>query len=203
VTPDEYFTPASVSLLLQHLAITFAALSLVRDRRTGLFELMRVGPLSSIEILVGKTLAYLLVGAAVGALIVAGAVLGLGIDMYGSYAWLAVVAIGVLLASLAFGLFVASFARTESQAVQFAMLALLAALFFGGFILPDERLLQPARSVSYLLPVTHGIDALQDVILRGAEPGRTALVALSAQVVVYGALAVVALRRRLAVGDGT
>lgn len=203
VTPDEYFTPASVSLLLQHLAITFAALSLVRDRRTGLFELMRVGPLSSIEILVGKTLAYLLVGAAVGALIVAGAVLGLGIDMYGSYAWLAVVAIGVLLASLAFGLFVASFARTESQAVQFAMLALLAALFFGGFILPDERLMQPARSVSYLLPVTHGIDALQDVILRGVEPGRTALVALGVQVVVYGALAAVALRRRLVVGDDT
>lgn len=201
VTPDEYFTPASVSLLLQHLAITFAALSLVRDRRTGLFELMRVGPLSSVEILIGKTVAYLLVGAAVGALIVAGAVLGLGIDMHGSYAWLAIVSVGLLLASLALGMFLASFARTESQAVQFAMLALLAALFFGGFILPDERLLQPARSVSYLLPVTHGIDALQDVILRGDEPARSALVALGVQVVVYGALAVIALRRRLVVGD--
>jgi ABC-2 type transport system permease protein len=201
VTPDEYFTPASVSLLLQHLAITFAALSLVRDRRTGLFELMRVGPLSSVEILVGKTVAYLLVGSAVAALIVAGAVLGLGVDMQGSYAWLAVVSVGVLLASLALGLLLASFARTESQAVQFAMLALLAALFFGGFILPDERLLQPARSVSYLLPVTHGIDALQDVVLRGVEPERTAVVGLAVQVVVYGALAVIALRRRLLVGD--
>ena len=48
ITPTDYFTPSSVALLLQHLALTFAALSIVRDRRTGLFELMRVGPLSSI-----------------------------------------------------------------------------------------------------------------------------------------------------------
>ena len=58
INPTEYFTPASLALLLQHLAITFASLSLVRDRRGGLFELMRVGPLSSIEILIGKSLAY-------------------------------------------------------------------------------------------------------------------------------------------------
>ena len=51
-----------MALLLQHLALTFAALSLVRDRELGLFELLRVGPLSSFEILVGKTIAYLLVG---------------------------------------------------------------------------------------------------------------------------------------------
>ena len=63
VDPIDYFTPSAIVLLLQHLALTFAALSLVRDRELGVLELLRVGPLSSIEILAGKTIAYLLVGA--------------------------------------------------------------------------------------------------------------------------------------------
>ena len=61
-----------MALLLQHLALTFAALSLVRDRSLGLFELLRVGPLSSFEILLGKTIAYLLVGLALGGILMAG-----------------------------------------------------------------------------------------------------------------------------------
>lgn len=201
ITPNEYFTPASVALLLQHLALTVAALSLVRDRRTGLFELMRVGPLSSIEIVVGKILAYLLVGAVVAALIVAGAVLGLQVDMPGSYAWLAVVCVALLLASLSLGMLLASFARTESQAVQFAMLALLGGLFFGGFMLPDESLGYPVRIISWLLPVTSGIDALQDIVLRGTSPDRTTLVTLGVLVAGYGTLAVLALRRQLVTSE--
>ena len=62
IDPTDYFAPSSITLLLQHLALTFAALSLVRDRELGLLELLRVGPLSSSEILLGKTFAYLLVG---------------------------------------------------------------------------------------------------------------------------------------------
>ena len=35
ITPTDYFTPSSVALLLQHLALTFAGRSIVCDRRTG------------------------------------------------------------------------------------------------------------------------------------------------------------------------
>jgi ABC-2 type transport system permease protein len=203
IGPTDYFTPASISLLLQHLALTFAALSLVRDRRTGLFELMRVGPLSSIEIVIGKIFAYLLVGSAVGAAIVAAAVFGLGVTFNGSVAWLAVVGVGLLLASLSLGMLLAVASRTESQAVQFAMLALLGGLFFSGFILPVDSLSYPVRIVSWLLPVTYGIDALQDIMLRGVEPERTTLVGLGALVAGYGVLAVVALRRKLVTAEGS
>ena len=68
----DFYTPAAVVLLLQHLALTFAALSLVRDRSLGLFELLRAGPLSSFEILAGKTIAYLLVGLGLGGILMAG-----------------------------------------------------------------------------------------------------------------------------------
>jgi ABC-2 type transport system permease protein len=197
ISPTDYFTPASLALLLQHLALTFAALSVVRDRRTGLFELMRVGPLSSIEIIVGKILAYLLVGAVVGGAHVAAAVYGLGITIVGSIGWLVAVLVGVLLASLALGMVFALISRSESQAVQFAMLLLLAGLFFSGFILPLEGLTYPVKLISWTLPVTYGIQNLQDVMLRGTTPDPAMIAGLAGLVLVYGTIAVTGLRRRL------
>jgi ABC-2 type transport system permease protein len=195
----DYFTPGSLSLLLQHLALTFAALSLVRDRSTGLFELMRVGPLSSIEIIIGKIFAYLLVGTAVGAALVAAAVFGLGISMTGSIAWLAVIVVLVLLASLALGMCLGIISGSDTQAVQYAMLALLAGLFFSGFILPLSGLEYPVRVIAYLMPVTYGIDTLQSIMLRGEPPQLSMVAGLGALVGGYGALAVAGLRRRLRV----
>jgi ABC-2 type transport system permease protein len=197
ITPTDYFTPSSIALLLQHLALTFAALSIVRDRRTGLFELMRVGPLSSIEIILGKTFAYLLVGCVVGAALLAACALALGVPLAGSLGYLALVVVGVLLSSLALGMLFAILSQTESQAVQYAMLALLAGLFFSGFILPIEGLKYPIKAISYLLPVTYGISGLQDIMLRGRNPSAAMLAGLGALVLGYGVLAVIGLRRRL------
>ena len=197
VNPTEYFTPASLALLLQHLAITFASLSLVRDRRGGLFELMRVGPLSSIEILIGKSLAYLMLGAAVATALVSAAVYLLGVPFEGSVAWMAVMVVAVILSSLALGMVLSMLSTTESQAVQFAMLTLLAGLFFGGFILDVDGLAYPVKVISWLLPVTYGIEAFQDVMLRGEAPNRAVVIGAAAITVGYGTIAVVALRRLL------
>lgn len=197
INPTEYFTPASLALLLQHLALTFAALSLVRDRRTGLFELMRVGPLSSVEIIVGKIFAYLLVGSVVGALLIAASVYGLSVPLAGSVGWVAFTVVGVLLASLALGMVLAIVAGSESQAVQYAMLVLLAGLFFSGFMLPVDGLAAPVRVISWMLPVTYGIASFQDVMLRGLPPDTSVILGLSALVVGYGAIAILGLRRQL------
>jgi ABC-2 type transport system permease protein len=200
IEPIDYFAPSSVALLLQHLAVTFAALSLVRDRELGLLELLRVGPLSSMEILVGKTIAYLLVGIAVGAALVAGAVLLLGVPLQGELAWVGGAVVLVLLASLMLGTVLSMISGSETQAVQFSMLTLLAGMFFSGFILDADQLAAPYRYLSALLPVTYGINILQDVMLRGVEPAREDLIGIGALVLAYGALAVLLLRRRLRTG---
>ena len=199
IEPVDFFAPASIALLLQHLALTFAALSLVRDREVGLFELLRVGPLSSPEILFGKTVAYLVVGVAVGASLVAAAVLVLGVPLQGSIVWIAGVGTLLLVASLALGMVISMISGSETQAVQYAMLTLLAGMFFSGFFLDLSQLATPYRYLSYLLPVTYGISALHDVMLRGIEPSPTDLIGLSSLIVAYGLLAVLLLRRELRV----
>ena len=108
----------------------------------------------------------------------------LQIPVQGSYAALAGVMVLLTVASLGVGFLISSLARSQLQAIQFAMLFLIASGFFAGFLFPLEEMNQPAESIAYLLPATYGIQGLQDVILRGAASpwpiaGLTAISVLS------------------------
>ena len=74
----------------------------------------------------------------------------------------------VLLASLGVGLLIAVVSDSERQAVQLALLTLLASVFFSGFVLSIDQFTPPVRALAYALPVTHGIQLLQDLMLRGS-----------------------------------
>src|SRR4029079_5341964 len=74
----------------------------------------------------------------------------------------------VLVASLGLGLLISVVSDSERQAVQLALLTLLASMSLSGFVLHIEEF-QPAVQVgAYLLPVTHGIALLQGEFLSGA-----------------------------------
>jgi ABC-2 type transport system permease protein len=197
IEPVDFFAPSSISLIAQHLAITFAALSLVRDRQLGLFELLRVGPLSSVEIIVGKAIAYMVVGLVVGVGLLAAAVHLLHVPLVGSIGAAVGALALVLAASLSLGLLISLVSGSETQAVQWSMLTLLAGLFFGGFFLDLDGLLYPVKTLSWFLPVTYGIRMMQDVMLRGADLAPRDIAGASALVVGYGGLVILLLRRRL------
>ena len=62
--PDltSFFGPAVLALILQHLAVTLTALSLIRERRTGVLDVLRVSPVSAFEIVLGKVVAFAILG---------------------------------------------------------------------------------------------------------------------------------------------
>jgi ABC-2 type transport system permease protein len=163
----DYFGPAVLALILQHLAVTLVALSLVRERRSGVMELFRIAPVSTSELLVGKILAFGMIGALIAVITLALLTGVLGIPILGTTLAVAVVVGLLLLASLGLGLLIAVVSDSERQAVQLSLLVLLASVFFSGFVLSIDEFTEPVRAIAYMLPVTHGIRLLQDVMLRG------------------------------------
>ena len=180
VTPDfvQFYAPAVIALLIQHIAVTLTALTLVRERLLNSVELFRVTPTSSIEITGGKYIAYFLLTVILGAFLAAVMHLGLGAPILAGYELFAAAIALLVVASLSFGFFISAISNSESQAVQLSMLVLLASVFFGGFFLGLESLLPWVRVVSYSLPVTYGIRALQAIMLRGEQPPSYTLLAL-------------------------
>ena len=175
-----YFGPAVLALILQHLAVTLVALALVRERTSGVIELFRVAPVNAWEVMAGKVVAYLLIGGLIAVATVALLVGVFRIPMLGDPGVLAA-AIGlVLLASLGIGLVIAVVSDSERQAVQLSLLLLLASVFFSGFVLAISEFTEPIRVLAYMLPVTHGIQLMQDIMLRGTVTQRWEFAALGA-----------------------
>ena len=167
--PDviSYFGPAVFALVIQHLAITLTALSLVRERLSGQLDRFRVAPVTSTELLIGKYVAYAALSLATAGIVGALLVGALGVPLLGG--WPAFVGIVLLLtfASLGFGLLISLIADSERQAVQLSMILLLASVFFSGFVLPVTDFAEWTQYLAYSLPVTHGITLLQEHMLRG------------------------------------
>jgi ABC-2 type transport system permease protein len=175
----QFYVPGVVALLLQHLALTFAALSLVRERSLGAVDLFRVSPLSAGEALLGKYLAYLVLGALVGASLTLAAQFWIGFEIKGDWLWYALVGLLILMSALGAGFVTSAIARTESEAIQYSMIMLLIAMFFSGFVISLDRLTGPVRAISYLIPATYGITAMQDVAFNGNPPQMSSLMGMA------------------------
>jgi ABC-2 type transport system permease protein len=167
---SDYFAPAVLALLLQHLAVTFAALSIVRERNVGTMELFRVSPLSAAEALFGKYISYLVFGGGIAAILSALLVFTMHVPMLGNWWFFALVIAAVLFTSLGIGFAISIVSQTDSQAVQYSMIVLLASVFFSGFIMSLDMLWEPVRVISWALPTTYGTLLLRDIALRGIEP---------------------------------
>ena len=60
--------------------------------------------------------------------------------------------------------------QTDSQAVQYSMILLLASVFFSGLFMSLDMLWAPVRVISWLLPTTYGTLLLRNIALRGIDP---------------------------------
>ena len=193
----QFFGTAVLALILQHMAVTLIALSVIRERTTGLFELFRVSPIRTGELVIGKVLAFGLLSAAIAGLTLGLLILGFGVPMLGDAAALAGVVLLLIAASLGLGLLVAAVSDSERQAVQLALLLLLASVFFSGFVLGTDEFSEPVRTLTSLLPVTNGIQLIGDVMLRGSTDAYQALAWLVGEVIAFTGIAWLLLRRAL------
>jgi ABC-2 type transport system permease protein len=165
-----FYAPAVLALLVQHIAVTFAALSLVRDRIQGTNELFNVSPLSPGEALLGKFVSYVLLTLAIGLVLTILILYLLHIPLYGDPWYFLLLLVLEIAASLGWGFLISAMARQDSQAVQLAMILLLSSVFFSGFFLDLDGLVQPLRVISYIMPVTYAISSFQNIMLAGRLP---------------------------------
>ena len=70
-------------------------------------------------------------------------------------------------------------------------------MFFSGFVLPLDQFIAPLRIAAYSLPVTHGIQLLQDFMLRGSTNAGWELTLLAVIGVLLFLLTSITVRRNL------
>jgi ABC-2 type transport system permease protein len=162
------FVPGLIAFVLTIISALMTAISLTREKETGTMEILLVSPLKPIEIIVGKVLAYLVIGFVSVLLVVAEARLVFSVPLRGSLLLLLAEGLLYILVSLSLGILISS--RTSSQRV--AMIGALAGtmlptILLSGFIFPIESMPLPLRLIANLVPAKWFVVIARGVMLKG------------------------------------
>ncbi|MDH3403553.1 MAG: ABC transporter permease [Acidobacteriota bacterium] len=168
---SRFLVPGLVAFILMVTSVIATALAVVREKERGTMESLRATPVEAIELLLGKTLPYLLVasGAAAGSLTLAWALFD--VPIRGSLLWLAAVTILFLAGGLGWGVFLSSMAETQQVAFQLSLLSsMLPTLLLSGFIFPISSMPTFLQVISHVVPARYYVAALRELVLKGAGP---------------------------------
>ena len=163
-----FMIPGLIGVLLQILTVSLTSFSLVRERESGTLDQLMVTPVGRVGLMVGKILPYGVLAFAEMFLVVGLGWLVFGVPIAGSLLDLALLTIPFVMAALALGLLVSTVAQNQAQALQFTMLLTLPSIILSGFIFPRETMPGALYVLSGVLPVTHYLQVLRGVIMRGA-----------------------------------
>jgi ABC-type multidrug transport system ATPase subunit/ABC-type multidrug transport system permease subunit len=163
-----FVLPGLLVILCQGLAMSKSANAILGEKDHGTLEMLRMAPVSALELVAGKMVVYLaLVFGEFGLILVLMRVV-FGVSVHGPLAALCVLMLAFLLATLAYGLFVSSVTSTSSTAYLLINFTLMPTMFLSGLLLPLDSMPPFLVWLARCLPATWLIDAARGVILRGA-----------------------------------
>ncbi len=133
-----YTVVSLITILATSIALILTALSIAREREMGTFDQLIVSPLSSFEILIGKTVPPLIISILLTTLMGSFALLFFKIPFVGSIYLYFFSMIIYLLSVLGVGLFISSICKTQQQAILGAFTFQMPAILLSGYISPIE-----------------------------------------------------------------
>lgn len=194
-----FMVPGLIGMIMVQVALVLTALGVVRERERGTIEQLMITPLTKFELMVGKTVPYLLIafGDLCFSLIVSRGLFG--VPIRGNLLLLAGEAFLFLTATLGMGLLISTVAQTQLQAMQMSVFVQLPQMLLSGLIYPVASMPWGVRWLSYPLPLTYFAAISRGVMLKGLGIGdlwRQTIV-LAGMAFLYVFLAAVRFRKTL------
>lgn len=162
-----YTVPGLVCILTLLIALMVTSLSVAREREMGTFEQLLVSPLRTGEILIGKSLAAMLISLAEGAIFILAAVYGFKIPLEGSLLLLFPSFVVYLAAVIGIGLFISSLSMTQQQAILGAITFMSPAVLLSGFATPIENMPGWLQTVTLANPLRWALVISRGIFLKG------------------------------------
>lgn len=159
----DQFGPLLVGLFPLIVMFLVTSVTTLRERQSGTLERLMTTPVGRGDVVLGYALAFGLV-AVFQALFVTGFTVWVcGMEVAGALWVVVLVAVLDAILGTALGLAASAVARTEFQAVQLMPVIIFPQLLTCGLIMPREAMPTVLEAISRVLPLTYGMEALQDL----------------------------------------
>lgn len=164
----QFLVPGLAGTLLMLTAVLSTSLSIVRERERGSMEQLRVAPLRTVELVLGKTIPYLALSFLATVVILGAARILFGIVVRGPYLDLFVATLVYLLGALGLGLLISTVADSQALAFQMSLLvSLLPSVLLSGFIFQIRSMPVALQAITHLIPARYYLVILRGIILKG------------------------------------
>ena len=161
--------PGLIAVILTMTMVLFTSAAVVREREQGNMEFLITTPMQPLELMLGKIIPYIGVGAIQTAIILGLGHLLFAVPLAADMLSLLVVTFLFILASLTLGLLISTRATTQLQAMQMTVFILLPSILLSGFMFPYAAMPKLAQYLAEVLPATHFIRMIRAVVLRDAH----------------------------------
>ncbi|WP_375200973.1 ABC transporter permease [Hyphococcus sp.] len=163
--------PGLLGVILTMTMTMITSIALTRERERGTYEALLSTPVRPLEIMVGKTTPYIIVGAIQTAIILLAARYVFHIPFMGdALAFLLVVSLFIL-TNLMLGYLISTVAKTQMQAMQMTFFVFLPSILLSGFMFPFRAMPGWARALGEAIPNTHFLRMVREIMLKGAGMG--------------------------------
>ena len=191
-----FLVPGLMGFILMLTAVLSTALSVVREKERGTMEQLLVTSLRPGELLIGKTIPYLVISLIATAIILLAARVLFGVAVRGSYLDLFIATLIYLIGALGWGLLVSSMSKSQAMAFQVGSLtSMLPAIFLSGFIFPIHAMPPVLQAITYAVPARYFLVIARGIILKGAP--LTAFATDAGFLLLYGVIVLGIAWRRL------
>jgi ABC-2 type transport system permease protein len=183
-----YNVPGVIAVIVLLMSLLLTSMAIVREREIGTMEQLMVTPIRPVELILGKTLPFVLISYIDVLLVTAVGVLWFDIPIRGSFALLLFGAGLYLMSTIGVGLFISTISRTQQQALMSSFFFYLPAVLLSGFMFPISNMPEAAQWITYANPLTYFLVIIRGIFLKGSG-----LAVLWPQFVALAALGVVLL----------
>jgi len=162
-----YFVPGVVANIIMMVTLMLTALGIVREKEIGTMEQLMVTPIRPIELMLGKTLPFAIVGLLDVVLISTVALLVFHTPFRGSPLLLLFCAVLFLMTTLGAGLFLSTISHTQQQAMMMNFFFSTPAFMLSGFAFPLRNMPVVVQYLTYLNPLRYFMEVVRGIFLKG------------------------------------
>lgn len=164
-----FMVPGVMCMLMCVTTVMLTSMSITREKELGTFEMLISAPASASEIVLGKTIPFVVLGMLNVPLLLSVAAIFFNVPMRGSLLVLTFASFAFVCATVAIGTLISTISENQQQATLGGFLFLFPAIMFSGLMFPLENMPAIMKWVAYLDPLSHFLSLLRNIMLIGGE----------------------------------
>jgi len=163
-----YFVPGVIVNILMLVTLSLTTMAIVREKEIGTMEQLMVTPIRPVELILGKTLPFVLIGFWDLILVMAAALLIFRVPFAGSFGLLCFAAFLFILTNLGAGLLISTVSKTQQQANMATFLLFQPFMMLSGFTFPIASMPQAIQWFTYINPMRYFLEIVRGIFLKGS-----------------------------------